>query len=252
MLRVRSEQVAAFEDASAETFEDLMVEHAARFFPKHLRMLGEPVIRKVVHYGVARAELCGFKKQREACLYLNLMLSLGSHFDTDIQLPWVEAALRADPHLSPSARADRLVARARDYFDRLCGPQGAYVERARIRIRDELPRLKQGQPAGVSDFEAFALPWLRSVYPKRYDLAGEHVMRAAVRQSVTAASAYGITRAHGAALFTLLSFILGSRFAEDPQFAWVTPILGDDRSREDAKVERLHEEAAEFLDAWMK
>ena len=87
MLSIRPEQMAAFEQAALKRFEDEMLAHIKTYFPNHWRIIGEAQLRKVIQYSVSQAEQYGLTTQREVCLYLNLMLLLGSDFDTDIQLP---------------------------------------------------------------------------------------------------------------------------------------------------------------------
>ncbi|WP_044238264.1 hypothetical protein [Chondromyces apiculatus] len=248
--------MAVFDQVSVDAFEDDMAAHARRFFPRHHRVLGEPTLREVARLGAARAARHGFTRKRDACLYFNLMLSLGSGFDVDVQLPWAAAALSDPEPRTPSARADRLVARAMDHLQRLRGPGGAYVARARARVLDALPALQRDPPrvsagADAAAFAAFALPWLRALHPRKVDLAGEQPMRALLAHALATAGAHGLTTAHGAALVALLAFLLGSGFTEDPQAAWATAILAD-RSRSEAhRLAHLHEAALPFLDAWM-
>ncbi|WP_156338542.1 hypothetical protein [Chondromyces crocatus] len=179
------------------------------------------------------------------------MLRLGSSFDVDVQLPWVADALSDPDPRTPSARADRLVARAMAYLQHVRGPGGAYVARARVQVLDGLPDLLRNPPPAGPALEAFTRSWLRDLYPRKYALAGDPAMHALVALGRAAAASYGLTTGHGGALVTLLAFVHGSGFADDPQASWATSILADDSRSEAHRVAHLHEAALGFLDAWM-
>ena len=100
--------MAVFEQAALKRFEDEMLEHIKTYFPNHWRIIGETQLRKVIQYSVSQAEQYGLTTQREVCLYLNLMLLLGSDFDTDVQLPWAEEVLMDEMIIDPYVRIERL------------------------------------------------------------------------------------------------------------------------------------------------
>jgi hypothetical protein len=96
MLKIRKEQYEELGKISLKRFEDNMVEHIKEFFPENYDALGETVVRKVIEYGVERAEAHGFETEPDVNMYIDLMFLLGSHFDTDPQLPWAAEILQEE------------------------------------------------------------------------------------------------------------------------------------------------------------
>src|SRR5215471_3300291 len=69
MLRIRSEQLEVFEQASLKAFEDNMVDYLRDFSPKHAQILDEEQLRAVVRYGIDRAEHHGLTSERSTRIY---------------------------------------------------------------------------------------------------------------------------------------------------------------------------------------
>ena len=97
MLRIREEQYEELGKVSLKQFADSMVKHIREFFPEQYDALGEPIVRNVIEYGVERAEAHGFENEPDVSMYIDLMLLLGSNFDTDPQLPWAAETLQEEP-----------------------------------------------------------------------------------------------------------------------------------------------------------
>src|SRR5687767_9297821 len=99
MLRIRSEQITVFAEAALRNFEDRMVAHLENFAPNHSKILSEDEMRVVIRHGIKKAEDHGFTSERSIRIYTELMLMLGSSFDTDPQLPWA-AELLSDEEIT--------------------------------------------------------------------------------------------------------------------------------------------------------
>ena len=93
MLKIRSEQISVFEIAAVRNFEDRMLAHLKDFAPNHSKILSDDELRVVIRYGMKKAEDHGFTSERSIRIYTELILMLGSSFDTDPQLPWAEELL---------------------------------------------------------------------------------------------------------------------------------------------------------------
>jgi hypothetical protein len=111
LLGMRREQLAAFSEVEFRKFEDWMVAHLNRFFPRECRAMGEAKLRGTVRYGIQRAAAYGLKAKRDVCKYIDVMIVLGNDFDKDKRHGWAREILgrRADA----GARVQTLVSAAR-------------------------------------------------------------------------------------------------------------------------------------------
>ena len=131
---IRAEQMQVFEEAAAKRFENQMVGQLSALFPRISDKLGDPGLREVIQYGVARAGDHGITRQRDVGRYIAIMLMFGPHFDSKPASGPFYAVLR-DPRLEGSrARADALCEAA----------QTALRARARTRSRCWMARACRG------------------------------------------------------------------------------------------------------------
>jgi len=92
-LTIRASQLARFSQVEREKFEDWMVVHVNRFFPRQSQSAGEDQLRQTIRYGVERAASHGITVKRDVCKYIDLMIVLGRDFDTDRASPWARRIL---------------------------------------------------------------------------------------------------------------------------------------------------------------
>ena len=69
----------------------------------------------------------GFVTERDICLYLTLVATLGGNFDSDPQLPWAKTMLTDSTVREPSIRIDRLTDHAMEFLDRTVGKKDHYL-----------------------------------------------------------------------------------------------------------------------------
>lgn len=108
MLTLRQEQIDTLSGAIAERFDERILAHLSRFFPKRCLELGEDGTRSMIRDGIKRASRHGFVTERDVCKYIDLMFALGSDFDRDPGLPWVVELLRDKDTRDGLTRMDRL------------------------------------------------------------------------------------------------------------------------------------------------
>jgi hypothetical protein len=111
MLRIRNSQLAAFESAAMNGFEQRLVDAVREHWPDQCARLGEE-LRDVVRYGIARGESHRIVSQRGLFRYVNLMFQLGRDFDADPALPSAREILH-DLARTEDQRIDALVELAR-------------------------------------------------------------------------------------------------------------------------------------------
>ncbi len=257
MLKIRSEQVQVFEQAAVRNFEDRMIEHLKKFARKHFKILSEAEIRGIIRYGWERANTHRFTSERSVRFYVELMLMLGSSFDSDPQMPWAAEILGDESMLDEAERIDRLYDKAWDYVDHvILDYQDAngnvdptrFVEQIR-QVRHE--RNEDLQPSALPEFYKRVIARLNQTFPKKCDYVGELSIRRLIQRAVESASSYNITTERGVMLFIAMMFVLGSGFDKDPQLPWVSAILRDQSVTDQSKkVDQLLSAAIDCLKRW--
>jgi hypothetical protein len=109
-LTISEQTMAAFSDISVKRYEDKMIVHLSKLFAERFQELTEPLARRVVRCGIARAERYGFVQEDNVCSYIDMMFAYGRDFDT--LSPWARQIL-VDPRISdPLVRAGHLYSAA--------------------------------------------------------------------------------------------------------------------------------------------
>jgi hypothetical protein len=65
MLTIRPEQFEAYSRAQVERFEDWVLEHRRKFFPKQCGAWGETKARELIKHGIRRAAGYGITAERD-------------------------------------------------------------------------------------------------------------------------------------------------------------------------------------------
>lgn len=252
MFQIKKSQMDLFDAAALKDFEDETVLHVKKHFPKHYQFLGDDKIRGVIRHGIRRAHGHGLTTQRSMCLYITLMMMLGSNFDIDLHLPWA-AEILGDPTPMPqSARVNRLTDAALKYLDRIAGKDSLHINRALFRMRRALPKIAAQPLLEDMDLTESMLTQLGQIFPRKYDAVGEALVRSALHQGMKACGQYGMTTDQDVAVYTGLAFALGTGFDEDPLFSVFSEILRSDAGADPRpKAARLCEAGTSVLDFWL-
>jgi hypothetical protein len=118
MLTIRKEQFAVFQKVASQSFESQMLSHIRKCFRKQMEELGEPRVREVIRYGIQRSASYRIRKQRDICMYIDMMILFGRDFDRDPALPWASRVLEDKSLPGPSARVTELHHAAIEYQNR--------------------------------------------------------------------------------------------------------------------------------------
>ena len=118
MLTIRKEQLFVFQKVASQNFENRVLSHIKKCFPKQMGTLGEPGTRDLIRYGIQRSASYRFRKQPDICKYIDIMVVFGRDFDRDPQLPWASAVLNDLSLPGPSVRASELHKAAIEYQGR--------------------------------------------------------------------------------------------------------------------------------------
>ena len=256
MLRIRSEQMEVFGQASLEAFEDNMIEYLRNFSPKHAQVLDEEQLRTVVRYGIERAEHYALTSERSIRIYTETMLMLGGNFDTDSQYPWA-AEILGRTEEDQVARVDNVSDKAWEYADHVIADFKRLEEEPyKTRLMDELGGLRKGasEPlvsSGLSRFYEAVIARLEELFPRKCEYLGELGLRRLINRGLELAGSYGLNSERDASVMVVMMFVLGSGFDRDPLAPWASRILrSDEKITAGEKIDRLYKEALAVLKLW--
>jgi hypothetical protein len=102
--------MAAFSEAASKSFEERMLAHLRRFFPKRCAALGEGAARELVRDGIAAARSYSVVAERDVARYLDVAMALESGADLAAEHAWAREILGSAE--DPGAKMDRLCAAA--------------------------------------------------------------------------------------------------------------------------------------------
>lgn len=246
MLVIRKEQMKIFELDARSKFENKMVQHVKNFTPKHSEILGEDSVREVIRLGMQRAKKYDLTNQGPVSFYIELMLMLGSDFDTDIQYPWAGNILGDPSVIDQMQRADDLYVKAMDYVENVVGANSEFNNEAILKV-SQLSLESLIMSGGILEDDIVML--MNMVHPKKCDYLGESALRALVSRGIELAGNFDIRTSHGGKLLTGLMFCFGHGCCTDPQFGWIVktlnrPYFGNSEKR----VERLYSKWKTYLD----
>ena len=88
MLTIRQAQFAVLSQVEVRKFEDWMLVHLKKFFPRQSAALGDTQLRETVRHGIEQAAGYGLTARCDVCKYIDLMIVFGRNFDTDRRFPW--------------------------------------------------------------------------------------------------------------------------------------------------------------------
>ena len=239
---IRDSQYQAMTQAVQAHAEKELFEHCRQYAPRLFQAAGEDGVHQAVVLGLSRARAYGFSDEPQIRLYLDTMLVLGSHFDTDPQFPWAAETLQ-DKFSKPHVRALVLHRDLCLYIDRVMGPRREYVREALDRVSklpEELPRLERRNAEHLRE-------WLVLLYPQKSDdLTDEQVARTAATATYVARQ-FGVAGGDGIIGSVLLVFGHGATY--DPLYPWISGVLRDPLiTSPEGRLQRLYDRLR--VDAW--
>lgn len=106
MLRIRPEQMQAFERPVQNSLECRLYAHVKRTAPARCRQMGADSVREQIRLGIERAREYAIEADYDVMRYVDLSFLVGPDFDRDPSAPQPGEILRADG--DPADRLDRL------------------------------------------------------------------------------------------------------------------------------------------------
>jgi hypothetical protein len=225
-MKLSSDQLKVFRQVqdNQQGFADYMLGHLKKHFPVHCRLLGDDKLPVFVEWGIGTAISHHFFDRSQCCLYIDLMVMLGSGFDSDIQLPWANEILGKEMN-GPDARIDLLYKTAMNYLDAVVGksyvfPLVQMEQLAAMPVNPETGEIPDGS------FSQELLPDLFDFWTPKYRVAGKQALQQLIINAVEKAASYGFRGQNSIAWLVLLQFLFGHNIDSDPLYPWVKEFLG--------------------------
>lgn len=250
MFVFRKKQIEILERVPQRNFEDESIGHLAAFAPELSQILKEEGVRRVVQFGIERAGRYGLTDRAPLRFYFELMFTLGSFFDTDMQLPWAGQVLSDSTISNQYRRVDRLYAAMADYLDRVAGAHNEYAVAALTRFNSA--NFETGAELGGDPSDRI-LSQLSAIYPEKHEFVGDSALRAMISRAAEAAAHYGAPTARGATIFSALMYGFGAGIAKDPIYPWVSATLENMRGADPKdRLERVASKARVYAERVIK
>ncbi len=243
MLRIRAEQMQAFERATWRQFEEDMVLHGKAFTPRLCEVIGDTQLRVAVRAALARAAGYGFTNRGPMRLCVELMFLCGSAFDTDPQHWRLGEILRAPG--DQMQRAQQIHDRFLDYLEKVSGPGAVNVRNA---LRDLLALVRT--PLQLANgFVDGMLEQIHRVFPKKAEYVGEAPLRALIEEALVEAERHQFAADRHRGLLVVLMFSFGHGCTNDPLYPWIARTLADQRiAGPERRAQRLEKKAVTWLE----
>jgi hypothetical protein len=246
MLKITREQLQAFERLSRQRFVEETIDHLYQFTPVHARSLRSERLRSIIELGIHRALKHGFTQCGPVRLFIEVMFTLGSDFDSDPQYPWVATLIGQEQAGELQLdRAHEFYLATNSYLDVAVGPEGKHLLEALRRAQSE------GLDPAFDSFEELdgqIMKRLQEIGPEKSSYIDERGLRELIRYGRSMARIHGALTIADEVLIVLLMFGLGHGCLADPQFPWIAAILSRHESSYDLdKFSRLREVAMHYL-----
>jgi hypothetical protein len=239
-MKIRREQMAAFEDAALQKWEQELAEYARAFAPQQTAVAGEENVRLAIKSVRQRCEYYGFTDRGPFRLFLELVLSFGSGFDTDPLLPWASSVLQLD--LDQHRRAGQLYDRSKEYFLLVNGKDDEFAVKA---IQRALTLSEDSIGTDLADVDSRIASLLQTTYPEKYVYCGPAAIDALLRTVNETAYRYTIATNLGRAIVAGVLFAFGHQADSDPLYPWVGRAL---RGEGQDRAVKLHERFEVYLE----
>jgi hypothetical protein len=230
---IRDSQLQAFKDALQAKAATELVEHCREFAPRLFQAAGESGILQVVGLGLQRARAYGFEDRPQFRFYIDMMLVLGSEFDTDPQFPWAREILQ-DRLSMPHIRGIALHSDISGYLDRVMGPQKEHVRQALDRFMGLPPDLLSPGQRSIGNLRG----WLRRLFPQKSEDVSDDQLAEIAAEAVQQSNEFRLPVGDNILAGMMLTF--GHGASHDPLYPWISSVLRDPRiTSPEGRLQRL-------------
>jgi hypothetical protein len=197
----------------------------------------------VARLGLKLAREYGFTEARQIQLYLEMMVSFGSGFDSDPQYSWLHPYLEKMSGVSTRERSRLLCWHATVYLDRVYGEDAAHgiaaLERASLVDRQTLEEVGQ-------NLDTFGPRLLARLHPRRMEYLDMDAVNDLLQKARSDAQQFGLMSTTGAPLLFLLMFGFGHLATDDALYPWIRRTLTNAQLEGQERVEQLLQHARTF------
>lgn len=251
MLIIRDAQIKALEQIAVDNYVIELATHCRAFSPHLCKTLRDEQLRVALRQGVLSAEAYGFTQRGPVRFYIDMMILLGSGFDSDPQYPWAAEILARKDYLSQMDRAEALHARTRAYLAQVDGVNNVHT----LKALGELAALcRRGVTLRRESFEQDILRLMTEIHPRKVAQTGEEALRRLIADGMTKGQeGYGFRATRSLGLMVVLMFAFGHHFDCDPLLPWIARTMNQsDKVSPDTTAEELERRALIWLDAVLR
>lgn len=167
-------------------------------YPKRTRILGDKQVKQFISVITEKCQTYRLERFSDRCQLLDLACSLGSHFDTDLQMEHIVV-----PYLTAAAEKPGQLTELNQVLGQL------FVKSMGERLEFYLAALDSLQVLQLNQLpymyaEQHVVDYVRSLYPKRAQYVPIHQMFALLSQDQKWFQEHGITTLHGQAVILAL------------------------------------------------
>jgi hypothetical protein len=218
-MLVHTAQATALEEPAGARFDRRLAEHLRTHFPFQTTIWGDETTLEIARFGKHH----GLHAERDICLYVSLLPTLGGRFDEDPLLPWATSVLHDKSIREPTVRIERLNSRARDYLDATAGKNNEHLRQCADVVRTSWQHLLIR--ASQADPQTGVVFLLERTFPRKWAKAPLQLLPQFVNAGKQRAAQYEIRSSPGVILYLSFAFLFGWKFDEDPLLPMFTSIL---------------------------
>jgi hypothetical protein len=236
MIQIGASQLTRLQEHVDTAFARSEAEQLALYAPPLAASAGQAGLEAAVLLGLKAARRAGFTEAAQVRLYLQLMTSFGSHFDTDPQYEWLHHLLNTAEALTARERARLLYWHSSQYLQHAYGKNGLHGIAAAMRAS----RLDTATLATIgAEYANRGAYLLAHLHPQRGPYLTTPIIEWLLKKAADAVTQNRLDDAAAAPLLLCLMFGFGHGVLDDPLYPWVRDTLANTKMSGTEKVTAL-------------
>ncbi len=242
MLIISKNQFDNISNVSHENTKARLLKEIIEFGPEISNIVGIEAMKRFVDFGCKKSNDLGFNRYGTTRLYLQLMMSFGSGFDKDIQLPWASSIIRDNQIPDQKIKAQRLWRSAHNYRQKILGNNLEHIQKA---LKRSLHFLESVEEAS-GNAENWLPSRLRSAFPQKADYIGPDKIQSLIELAELRTRHIEGNSTKNTCLYASFLFAFGQHVFDDPLYPWISDAIKMNR-RNDRGLERLRRRTKTYL-----
>lgn len=217
LITLTEQQLSHLKQQAKTTFEIDLLTHLKQTYPKHVRIIGAANCNLFIDQVVNRCQFYKIDRFSLATQYLDLMMVLGSYFDTDPLL-----IDRISPYLAKLSESDSTC--LYELNDVLAHDFRKSMGENLIFYKQALNKLRLFSPNNIPTSlvtDSDVVPFVYNLYPERAQLIEIDQLHNVFNQNFDFYKEQNINLPNGKALILALQFFLGTGVLHDPLYGWL-------------------------------